>query len=507
MFRVLDRLKSVRTRWFAFGVAAAVVAGLVYSVPGTSVDAGVPGGTLVADSVAVETQWVPASFADVIEAVKPSVVNISTRRTVVAAGPFPGFEGSPFDEQLRRFFERRQGPFNGDPNGRVPPQPEMQAMGSGFIVSPDGWVVTNNHVVDTADSITVTLHDGRQFDATLRGIDEKTDLALLKIEAEDLPHAAFGDSDDTRVGDWVIAIGNPFGLGGTATTGVVSARGRDINAGPYDDFLQIDAPINRGNSGGPLFDLRGRVIGVNTAIYSPNGGSVGIGFAIPASQAGPVIDDLRADGRVERGWLGVSIQSIDESIAEGLGLETDEGALVAEVVADSPASQAGLQAGDVIVRFADRQIAEAKDLSRVVAEQDPDSKVAMEVLRNGDRQTMKVRLGDSPDAKVHAAAPAVDSSGPRLGLRLSDLDGETRSRLGLGREVEGALVTAVEPGSPAARQGLRPGDVVARVGRVSVSDAQSAIDAVRGLPEGTTKVVLQIVRGGAARFVALEVGE
>lgn len=406
------------------------------------------------------------------------------------------------EEFFRRFFERQSAP---EPRAEMP---EVRSMGSGFIVDPEGLVVTNNHVIEGASEIIVTLNDGERHPAELVGRDPKTDLALLRIEVDEpLPYADFGDSESTRAGDWVIAIGNPFGLGGTATTGIVSARGRDIQAGPFDDFLQIDAPINQGNSGGPLFDTSGKVIGVNTAIYSPNGGNVGIGFAIPAALVRPIVDQLRNDGYVERGWLGVQIQQIDEEIAEGLGLESTNGALVASVVPESPADAAGLEPGDVIVGFEDAEIEDIKDLTRQVAAVRPDSEVELQVWRDGKTVDLEVDLGENPDdlaVKAGTTGGEEDQATASLGLSLTPLTPESRQRFGIEKEVEGALVAGVAPRSPAAQKGLRPGDVILRVGQKSVSDPSGVVEEVDRLRDSERpSVVFQIARGGEQRFLAV----
>jgi serine protease Do len=444
----------------------------------------------------------PASFADVIEAVKPAVVNIST--TATAGNPFGGQApgGVPFEEFLRRFFERQS--FRKSQAG----SPVVQGLGSGFIVDAEGYVVTNHHVIERADKIQVITNDGRRHDAELVGSDPKTDLAVLKIETDEpLPYARFGDSDSTRIGDWVIAIGNPFGLGGTATTGIVSARGRDIRSGPFDDFLQVDAPINQGNSGGPLFDLSGRVIGVNTAIYSPNGGNVGIGFAIPAKQATPIITQLKTSGRVERGWLGVQIQAVTEEIAEGLGLEESRGALVASVVSGSPAEKAGIRAGDVILGFNGDDIEHLKDLTRKVAEASPETPSTIEVWRSGERESLSIVLGENPEEAAIAARAGAKKGAPskaRLGLTLAGLDPETRQRYRLDDNVQGALIVDVEPQSPAAKTGIQKGDVVTMVGQKAVSGPREAINEIEKASEANrTSVLLQVARGNVRQFVAV----
>jgi serine protease Do len=452
----------------------------------------------------------PASFANVIEAVQPAVVNISVSGAMSNVEGAPGAPFEDFEDFLRRFFDRQSLP--GDPpRTRPAPRetPMFQGMGSGFIVDPKGYVVTNQHVVDHASDITVTLHDGKRLPATLVGVDEKTDLAVLRVETDQtLPYASFGDSDRTRIGDWVVAIGNPFGFGGSATAGIVSARGRDIQSGPFDDFLQIDAPINRGNSGGPLFDLDGKVIGINTAIYSPNGGSVGIGFAIPANLAASVVEELRANGRVERGFIGVSIQQVDEEIAGSLGIEKDKGALVASVVPGSPAERAGLQAGDVILSIDGSEVSHVKDVSRRIADTEPDQKVEVGILRDGGRKTVEIRVGRMEETEREAAMPSERGENPEasLGLALSDLTPQARARLGLENDVRGALVVGVEEGSPASRKGLQEGDVVVMVGQTPVDSARQALAEIeRQKSAGRQSVLLRVVREGDAAFVAIPV--
>jgi serine protease Do len=442
------------------------------------------------------------AFADVVEQNSPAVVNI--RSTIRTEGPsvqrFHGPEampGTPFDEFFRRFFEEM--PHGPGPGG------EIVGQGSGFIISADGLVVTNNHVIDKAAEITVVTNDGESYPATLVGSDPKTDLALLKIEADDdLPYLRFGDSDAARAGDWVLAIGNPFGLGGSATAGIISARGRNLQAGPYDDFLQIDAPINRGNSGGPVFNTDGEVIGVNTMIYSPNGGNVGIGFAIPSSMVAGIVEDLQDDGHVERGWLGVQIQGVTEEIADGLGLDDDAGALIARVEPGSPADKAGLKAGDVVVDFDGREVETVRDLTRMVADTPADRSVEVGVWRDGKRKERDVRIGQLEEEPVAIAAAPHDEAGPGgLGLQLSPLTPEARRQFGVPDEVAGALVVRVDPAGPAARQGLRPGDVISMVGQTAVDspqDVQAALEA----NEGRDHALFRIERNGGSRFVAMK---
>ena len=442
------------------------------------------------------------SFADVIEAVSPAVVNIMVSKVEESAPA--GFQFSPgsprgqqpLDEFFGRFFDAPNQPQSGR---------RSEGQGSGFLIDAGGYIVTNNHVADGAEKIVVTMQDGRKFDATLVGHDAKTDLALIKVNATGLPHVAFGDSDKSRVGDWVVAIGNPFGLGGTATAGIISARGRDIQSGPYDDYLQLDAPINFGNSGGPVFNVAGEVVGVNTAIFSPNGGSIGIGFAIPANQAKAVIADLRDNGSVARGWLGVQIQDLDAELVASLGLDNERGALVADVVGDGPAAQGGVLAGDVIRRFNDREIDSARTLSRAVAEAPPSKAAKVTVWRDGKSRELTVQLGEA--AQSEQAAVATPGAGPQgsaaLGLALRPLTDDDRAKLGVPSELEGALVVAVAPGSAAAEKGMRPGDVITRVNQQNVESVGAAVAALNAAKDGDARALLLVRRGDSQRFVAL----
>ena len=501
---------SFRSYWLPL---AAIVfgAGALFQLGPTPSAAANPS---VDEVVAGKLVGAPPSFADIVEAVQPAVVNIAVAGRAplgTPGGQMPPGVPENFEDFLKRFFDRdfpgRSGRF-GAPDvpsePRSPRTPSFRGMGSGFMVAPEGYVVTNQHVVNNASEIKVTLHDGSKLAAELVGIDEKTDLALLKVESkEELPYARFGDSETTRVGDWVVAIGNPFGLGGSATAGIVSARGRDIQAGPFDDFFQIDAPINQGNSGGPLFNLSGEVIGINTAIYSPNGGNVGIGFAIPSNLAKGVIDQLRASGRVERGFLGVTIQPVDEEIAESLGLESETGALVASVVKGGPAEKAGIEVGDVIVAIDGDEIAQVKELTRKIAAMVPDARAEFVVLRNGERKKIDVRVGKTPsepgEVRADAGSPAAG-----LGLTLGELTPEARERFGIADEVQGAVVVGVDPASGAAEKGLRPGDVIVSVGQkrvASLEEAKSEIERQKSAERGS--VLLRVVRGGDAIFVAV----
>jgi serine protease Do len=452
----------------------------------------------------------PDSFADLAATLSPSVVNIATSQKIGGEGDTgtPEFQfppGSPFEEFFKDFLEKNR-------PGTTPRPRRLQSLGSGFIIDPDGLVVTNNHVIAEADEVTVTLNDGSKLPAKVLGKDTKTDLALLKVESsKPLVAAQWGDSDHTRVGDWVLAIGNPFGLGGSVTAGIVSARGRDINAGPYDDFIQTDASINRGNSGGPLFDLDGRVIGINTAIFSPTGGSVGIGFAIPSSLARNVIEQLKEYGRTRRGWLGVRIQSVTDEIAESLGLKSAKGALVAGVSDNGPAKEAGIQQGDVILRFDGKEVEEMRSLPRIVAETRIGKDVDVRLWRKGREVALKVKIGElelSEEQQQAAATPSQPKSGDKpvesLGMTLSDITPELRERFELDEEVKGVVVTGVGADSAAAEKGIREGDVIVEVAQEQVASPQDVLQKIDRIRESKRKSVLLLLqRGGDLRFVAV----
>jgi len=482
-------------------LAAAVAGALAVGLGGISMLQADPGTTQTAAAPVVAQP----QLADVIEQVQPAVVNIVAQRALASPASARGMD--PRMEQfLRRFF-----------NGEIPPaQPSPHpdghgagALGSGFIIDASGYIVTNNHVIENAEKVQVVLDDGKTLDAEIVGTDPRTDLAVLKVDGDGkLPAVRFGDSDAVRVGEWVVAIGNPFGLGGTATAGIVSARGRDIQSGPYDDFLQIDAPINRGNSGGPVFDTAGRVIGINTAIFSPNGGSVGIGFAIPASQAEPVVRQIIDNGQVTRGWLGVQIQAVSQEIADSLGLDGQRGALVADVAEDSPADKSGLQVTDVILEFDGKPVPDTRALVRQVAATLPGEKVPVTVWRDGKERSVQVKVGALQDPDRQVVASADDGRGDALGLDLAPLDPRARARLGLDPEVQGAVITAVKPGSAAARQGLRPGDVITRIGQAGVDSPDGIAEALASARKrGADSVLALVRRGDTQRFVALEIGQ
>ncbi|WP_181700729.1 Do family serine endopeptidase [Chthonobacter albigriseus] len=438
-------------------------------------------------------------FSELAARVSPAVVNVATTQAVEqASADMPDLpSGTPFDEFFKEFRNRPGAPQGGNPR-------KESALGSGFIVDPSGVIVTNNHVVGKATDIKITLADGRTLPATLVGTDDKTDLAVLKVDAGGpLPFVNFAAADEIKVGMPVMAVGNPFGLGGTVTAGIVSARGRDIQSGPFDDYIQTDAAINKGNSGGPLFDMAGNVIGVNTAIFSPNGGSVGVGFAIPASLAEPIVAAIRDHGSVERGFLGVQIQPVTPDIAESLGLTEPSGALVADVSNDTPAQAAGIQSGDVVVRLGDKPVKDFKDLTRLVAGVRPGTSVDLRVIRDGTEQTISVKVGTAPGQEQAAAEPDDHEAAGGFGLALGPITPEARAGLELPSDLSGALVMTVEPGSAADEKGLRAGDVILKVAGKTVATPADAKRLLTEAKQAGKPVLLQISREGNVRFVAV----
>ncbi|MEA3274601.1 MAG: DegQ family serine endoprotease [Pseudomonadota bacterium] len=489
---------------------SAIAGALVLAIAGTQLATSTDATATLALSQPVSEAGIagPPSFAEVAARVTPAVVNVAVVQEGGAESASAQIEipqlpdGSPFGEFFRRFFDEK----SLSPKGFDIPR-RAKGQGSGFIIDPDGHIVTNNHVVEKASEVQVILNDGSRYQAEIKGRDPKTDLALLKIDADKpLPYVTFGSSETARVGDWVLAVGNPFGLGGSVSAGIISARGRDINSGPYDDYLQIDAPINRGNSGGPLFDAGGRVIGINAAIYSPSGGNVGIGFAIPASTAASVIAQLRKHGRIERGWLGVQIQSVTEDVAESLGLESPQGALVASVVPDSPAAKAGLQPGDVILTVDGTAVEELKTLPRLIADTTAGAELGIEIHRNGSMKKLSVVIGQMPTQEKIAATPQEQShdSGPRLGLYLAPLTPEAREAHGVDERAQGVLVAEVEDGSPAQKAGIKPGSLISMVGQQVVGAPEDVVTRVREAIDGDRSTVLLLIeQDGEKRFVTV----
>ena len=476
---------------------------------------------VLADAVRVEAPQVP-SFADVVEHVSPAVVSVKVKAKIQptaddGSDDQDGFDNLPDNPQLRRFFKEFRGFGDQGQGGQFGmrrfhrnhgnDQPRPVAQGSGFFISEDGYLVTNNHVVSEGSDFSVVTNDGKELDAKLIGTDPRTDLAVLKVDGggSKFTYVDFADDSKIRIGDWVVAVGNPFGLGGTVTAGIVSARGRDIGAGPYDDFIQIDASVNRGNSGGPTFNLNGQVIGINTAIFSPSGGSVGIAFDIPASTAKQVVEDLMKNGSVQRGWLGVEIQPVTADIAESLGLKSDKGALVSSAQDAGPGKKAGIAAGDVITQVDGKDVASPKELARMIGAYSPGKSVDVTVLRNGKTETVKVDLGTLPSSDKQAsnddngkqAAPAKADTLADLGLTVTKADNG-----------KGLVVTDVDPDSNAADRGIQPGDVITSINSNEVNTTDDVSKAMADAAKAGRKAVLmQITRDDSNRFVALPVGK
>ena len=458
----------------------------------------------------------PDSFAGLAARLSPAVVNISTSQKIDRpdAGEVPQFPpGSPYEEMFKDYYDQQQAS-------------QVTSLGSGFVIDPSGVIVTNNHVIEGADEIAVNFPDGRSLMAELVGKDEKTDLAVLRVKADKpLPAVAFGNSDAMQVGDWVMAIGNPFGLGGTVTAGIVSARNRDIASGPYDDFIQTDAAINRGNSGGPLFDMDGNVIGVNSAIISPSGGSIGIGFAIPSSIVKRTVDQLVQFGETRRGWIGVRIQSVTEELAEGLGLDHPHGALVAETTPGGPAEAAGLKPQDVILSFDGHEVRDSRALPRVVAETEIGKAVPIEVWRDKASVTLTItpgRLEDFERSETAATTPPAEPEAPppeagavridSLGMTVAEMSDALRERFKIAAGVQGVVITEISPDTPAgaaaAENRIRAGDVIVEVAQQEVATPQAVAEKVNEAVSAQNKVVLLLLnRGGDLSFAAIRLGE
>ncbi|MBL4645406.1 MAG: DegQ family serine endoprotease [Rhizobiales bacterium] len=463
----------------------------------------------------------PDSVADLAEKLLPAVVNISTTQRVEANDqrrlPIPRApDGSPFQEFFDEFFGDKNGKGGDDKNGSPNRSSrKVQSLGSGFVIDASGIIITNNHVIEGADEITANFADGTALIAELIGTDPKTDVAVLKVKSDKpLTAVSFGDSDTMRVGDWVMAIGNPFGLGGTVTVGIISAQNRDINSGPYDNFIQTDAAINRGNSGGPLFNAEGDVIGINTAIISPSGGSIGIGFAVPSNIAESVVVQLQEFGETRRGWLGVRIQQVTDDIAESLAMDDATGALVAGVTAGGPAEDGGIKPGDIILTFDGKEVETMRELPRIVADTTVGKKVAVIVLRDGEEVEVTVVLGRLEEGeKIVAAQDKANEEKQKdkpkpieaLGMTLADITDDLRTEYKIGEDVEGVVITSVTENSNAAEKQVRAGDVIQEISQETVTKAADAVTRIAELREdGRRSVLLLLMReGGELRFVAV----
>ena len=459
-------------------------------------------------TLSAHARGAPESFADLAEELSPSVVNITTSTTIAgvtdqARPQIP--EGSPFEDLFRDFFNNGEG-------GQARPR-RSSALGSGFVVSSDGYIVTNNHVIDKADEIVIEFFDGKELVAKLVGRDPKTDIAVLKVEAsEPLPFVGFGDSDIARVGDWVMAIGNPLGQGFSVSAGIISARNRTLRSGPYDDFIQTDAAINRGNSGGPLFNMSGEVIGVNTAIISPNGGSIGLGFSMSSRVVGRVVKQLKEYGETRRGWLGVQIQDIDSDMAEALGLDKVSGALVSGVP-EGPGADAGIQSGDVIISFDGVEVEDTRGLVTAVGNADVGKVVRVIIFRDGKTKTIKVTLGRREAAEKEKLVPVTKApekikETEKFGMKLLTINSESRIKLNLPEDLEGVAVLDVSETSDAFEKGIRAGDVIVEAGRTKIADVNDISKIFEDAIEaGRKSILLLVLKGDNSRFVGLSLSE
>jgi serine protease Do len=505
------RLRKLIRKPALLAAAALIATGALGLTLGNGVPFAVAEPTQKAESMqTIETPYgrAPLSFADLVAKVSPAVVSINVKGEMKVAGndmDIPGLPDLPEDNPLYDFFKQFR---KGMPHGPSKPHPSL-AQGSGFFVSEDGYLVTNNHVVEDAEDITVTTEDGEKYAAKLVGTDPRTDIALVKVVDKTktkFPYVEFS-SKDPRVGDWVLAVGNPFGLGGTVTAGIISAHNRDIGSGPYD-YLQIDAAVNRGNSGGPSFDLDGNVIGVNTAIFSPSGGNVGIAFAVPAALVKQVVTELKSHGSVDRGWLGVVIQNVNDDIADSIGLKEPKGAMITKVTEDGPASKEDIKAGDVIVEVNGNEVEDSRDLARKIAELEPDSRIKLSIVRYGDKRVVDMTLGAFPSAKKLAALERDEPEDQSQ--QMEDLGLSLAPAVKIpGAGEEGVVITEVDPSSDAADKGLKPGDIILQVAGVDVSDPSDVAAGIKKamssakLDKDTVKVLMQVKTGDQTRFVAL----
>lgn len=475
----------------------------------------------------VMARGAPDSFAPLVEKLTPAVVNISTTKKIkgaqgVGGGGLPFMFQLPDDPQFdpfRQFFDQLEKGQRGGKNGAAKPkQREVTSLGSGFIIDASGYVVTNNHVIAKADEIHVILQDDTSLDAKIIGHDPKTDLALLKVESKKpLPFVKFGDSDESKVGDWVMAIGNPFGLGGTVTAGIISARSRSINAGPFDDFIQTDAAINRGNSGGPMFNMQGEVIGINTAIFSPSGGNIGIGFAVPSSMAKTVINQLRNFGRTHRGWLGVKIQEVTEEVASAVGLKQPVGALVLEVTKDSPAAKTSLQSGDIILSFDSKPVTKMNKLPRIVAETKVGTEVEVGYWRDGKNHATTVVLGELDESDKTAAKSSKPKNGNIpdgvktkniIGMELATINDDMRKRYRIPKDMSGVLVVDIDNDSLASEQNIHVSDIIVRVNdrkTATIADVEKAMNKAKR--NGRDFALVRLIRNKVELFITLPTGK
>jgi serine protease Do len=483
-----------------------------HSILGLTLRAGVLTGALAAAGLMAlpmpllaQQAAVPTDFTGIVRQKAPAVVAITTRQRVQEREAQPTMEDLPFREFFRRYFDEGTGPgLPQPPNLPQPGSRPRQALGSGFVISPDGHIITNSHVVEDAEEIQVVFGERTNVPARLVGRDPATDIAVLKVDPQpNMAAVAWGDSDAAEPGSWAIAIGSPFGLGGTVTVGVVSARSRDIQSGPYDDYIQTDASINRGNSGGPLFNARGEVIGVNTAIFSPSGVNIGIGFAVPSNTARSVADQLIRTGRVERGYVGLRLQEVTPALAQALGRPDGKGALVASVEPGGPAERAGIKSGDVITQFNRQPVESGRDLSRAVAATKPGAQASLTVIRDGRTEELTVTIGQRQEERTQQAAAGSEDTGKRLGVALAPVPEATRGQLGLEPGASGVLIQQVEPNSPAAETGLRAGDVIVSANNQPVNAPTDVASAWAEAQRQNKPILLRVRREGQFLFVAV----